>query len=362
MQFDLVSRTRVAISRKLVRAIYASPSLYRRLKARHAVPGLDPDLAVMLSLDDITGDTHIWKCTPATARRKMAESVAVVEDTDPSEDVQRSPLEIPATTETPALPARLYAARGGSAPSPGLVYLHGGGWVIGDLDTHDQLCCRLARLGGLRVVAIDYRLAPEHRFPAAVLDSLAAFRYVAAHAESLGIDPARLGVAGDSAGGNLSAVVGLHTRGDARRPALSVLLYPALDAGRTTPSHRELAEGFFLNTAAMDWYYDHYRGPRPQEPLHPDASPLHAADVAGSPPTLIVAAAFDPLRDEAAAYAERLRAAGVTTVYKCYPDLIHGFALLTGLSASARHATATLASTIGQALRQGLAATAPPPG
>lgn len=358
MKLGFVARTRVALGHPLLRALFNSQSvagwLRRRLHEPRA-PLLDPDLGLMLALDDRTADSQLWHFSPPKARRKLAESVALVQGAVPADDpctVQA--LKIP--TAAGDLPARLYAMPDGPRPAPGLVYLHGGGWVTGDLDTHERLCRQLARAGGLRIVSIDYRLAPEHPFPAAVDDALAAFRHVAAQAEALGLDPQRLGVAGDSAGGNLAAVVGHKTRGEARRPALAVLVYPALDARCQLPSHRELGQGYFLTREAIDWYYGHYLGPDLARRSDPDVSPLLAEDVSGVPPTIVIAAAFDPLRDEAAAYAERLRQARVPVRYHCYPDMLHGFALMTELSAASQAATEEIARQIGQTLRDGLRA------
>jgi acetyl esterase/lipase len=347
-----LSRARVALLRSLVRAIFASTPLRDRLARSRVARGLDPDLAVLLALDARTHDSEIWRGSPARARHKIAASAAIVEDPPPGEvAVDDRSLRGPGG----AIRARRYVPAGLAAPSPGLVFFHGGGWVTGNLDTHDALCRVLAIEGRLRVVAIDYRLAPEHPFPAATDDALTAFRWVAGEAESLGIDPQQIAVGGDSAGGNLSAVVSLRTREDARRPALAALLYPGLDATCSSPSHRELGKGFFLTSEAMEWYLNHYLGKDPATRLNPDASPLFAPDLAGSPPTLVVSAAFDPLRDEAIAYAARLREAGVTVREDRVAGMIHGF-LNVGLSRAASRATERIARTLGTALREGLSA------
>ncbi len=350
MKLTPLSRARVAVLRPLVRAIFASIPLRDRLARSRVARGLDPDLAVLLALDARTHDSEIWKGSPERARHKIAVSAAIVEDPPPGEvAVDDRSFRGPGGE----LRARRYVPAGLAAPSPGLVFFHGGGWVTGNLDTHDPLCRLLALEGRLRVVAIDYRLAPEHPFPAAVDDAIAAFRWVAAAAESLGIDPLRLAVGGDSAGGNLSAVVSLRTRDDARRPALAALLYPAVDGTCSSASHRELGTGYFLTSEAIAWYMNHYFGKDPRTRLGPDASPLLASDLAGSPPTLVVTAAFDPLRDEGIAYAARLRDAGVPVREERMAGMIHGF-LNAGLSRGAQASTARLARTIGQALREGL--------
>jgi acetyl esterase len=200
----------------------------------------------------------------------------------------------------------------------------------------------------VRVASVEYRRAPEHPFPAALEDCLAAFRHVASGAASFGMDPRRLAVCGDSAGGNLSAVVSLRLRGEALGPAVQALLYPALDGTCSLPSITTLAEGYFLTRAAIDWYYGHYAGtavPR----THPDLSPL----LAGAPRALIVTCGFDPLRDEGAAYADRLRAAGVPVVLREEPGLIHGFAFMGGLVPAARLAMDRFVQDLAQALGRG---------
>lgn len=227
-----------------------------------------------------------------------------------------------------AIPARVYDPAG----TPGLpvaAYFHGGGWVQGDLETHHGLCARLAQRAGALVVSIDYRLAPEHKFPAAVDDCLAAYGWLRAHARELGGDPARVAVAGDSAGGNLAAVVSQHAaRAGLPAPTCQVLIYPAVDFALDTPSHRDLAEGHVIPRDRILWYSEQYL-PADADRMDPRASPLRARDVTGQPPALIVTGGFDPLRDEGRAYADRLRAAGVDVVYREYPGQIHAFVSLT---------------------------------
>jgi len=223
--------------------------------------------------------------------------------------------------------ARVYRPLGGNGVLPAIVYIHGGGWVLCSLDTHDNTCRNLSAGVGAVVVSIDYRMAPEYRFPVATDDCLTAVRWVADHAAELGIDPRRLIVAGDSAGGNLSAVTALRIR-DEGGPALcgQMLIYPVTDdivAG--FPSYSEFAEGFGLTADDMAWFWDHYV-PDPAMRLHPHASPLRAKSLAGLPPALVLTAGCDVLRDEGEAYAGRLAAAGVTLDFRRYEGLHHGCA------------------------------------
>ena len=227
------------------------------------------------------------------------------------------------------IPARLYAPTAGGAPLPTVAYFHGGGWVQGDLETHHGLCARLAKHAGALVVAVDYRLAPEHKFPAAVEDCLAAYRWLRARGRDLGADPARVAVAGDSAGGNLSAVVSqLAASGDVSVPTCQALIYPAVDFSLETDSHRELVDGHVIPRDRILWYGEQYlRSEADKKDLR--ASPLLAPSLVGQPPTLLVTAGFDPLRDEGRAYGDRLREAGVDVVYREYPGQIHAFVSLT---------------------------------
>jgi acetyl esterase len=228
-----------------------------------------------------------------------------------------------------AIPARVYAPDTAGAPRPAVAYFHGGGWVQGDLETHHGLCARLAQHAGVLVVAVDYRLAPESKFPAAVDDCLAAYRWLRSHGRELGADPDRVAVAGDSAGGNLSAVVSqLAASTGTSLPTCQVLIYPALDFSLDTPSHRELADGHVIPRDRIVWYTEQYlRSEADKADLR--ASPLRAPSLAGQPPALVVTAGFDPLRDEGRAYADRLRQAGVDVVDHEYPGQIHAFVSLT---------------------------------
>jgi acetyl esterase len=224
---------------------------------------------------------------------------------------------------------RIYDALSAPAPRPVVAYFHGGGWVQGDLESHHGLCARLAEGAHALVVSLDYRLAPEHKFPAAVEDCAAAYRWLRVHAPEIGGDPARVAVAGDSAGGNLSAVVSqLAVAEGLPAPTCQVLIYPAVDFALDTPSHRELEEGPVIPRDRIRWYSEQYlRGEADR--TDPRAAPLRTANLAGQPPALVITAGFDPLRDEGQAYAERLRAAGVDVEYREYPGQIHAFVSLT---------------------------------
>lgn len=246
---------------------------------------------------------------------------------------------VDATIPGPAGPLaiRVYDPVAGERPLPVLIYFHGGGGVIGSVDTHDGLCRSIARaLGGL-VVSVDYRLGPEHPFPAAPDDAWAAFREIQQQARALGGDPRRIAVGGDSMGGCLAAVVCQLER-DAGRPGPCAqwLLYPATDRIDHTASRRLFAEGFLLTEDMLEWFMGHYLGAADRH--DPRVSPLRHPRLDGLPPAVLVTAGFDPLRDEGRAYAEALRAAGGAVRYHCHEGLVHGFAQMTGAVEPARRA------------------------
>jgi acetyl esterase len=222
---------------------------------------------------------------------------------------------------------RPLGVEGGSLPT--LIYYHGGGWVIGNIETHDSTCRRIANKSRCQVVSVDYRLAPEHPFPTPTEDSLAAFRYIRGNAALFDADPARLAVGGDSAGGNIAAVVCQACRQSGEpMPAFQMLIYPATDARRNTESHRLFSDGYFLTRDLIEWFWKAY-APAGTDLTDLRLSPLLAKDVTGLPPAFVLTAGFDPLRDEGRAYADRLIDAGVKTTYVNYPGTIHGFFSLT---------------------------------
>jgi acetyl esterase/lipase len=240
------------------------------------------------------------------------------------------------------IPVRVY--RPGDGPAPVLVYFHGGGWVLGSVATAHGVCATLARLGGCVVCSVDYRLAPEHVFPAALDDAWAVTTWVSDHAGELGGLSGALAVGGDSAGGNLAAICALRARDAALPIALQLLVYPVLDADFDRPSYREFADGYYLTATGMRWFWDQYvpEGER----FAPDASPLRATDVSGVAPALVITAEYDVLRDEGEAYARRLEEAGVPTTLSRYDGMIHGFIRLPAVIDRANDALAEAAGAL----------------
>ncbi len=278
----------------------------------------------------------LWEVSPAQGR----EMYRMIANTMESQGISIGKTEN-VSIPGPATPIqiRIYTpvASGGTA-LPVLVYFHGGGFVIGDLETHDPLCRALANETGAKVIAVDYRLAPEHKFPAAADDSYAAVKWVETNAASLGVDPNRIAVGGDSAGGNLAAVV-CQTAKQKGGPHIvfQLLIYPVTQLHANTESMKSFAEGYFLEKKTMDWFFDQYTTPG-TDPNDPRVSPLAAADLSGLPRAYVVTAGFDPLRDEGKAYADKLNRAGVAAVYVDYPSMIHGFFGMSGVLPQARQA------------------------
>lgn len=285
---------------------------------------LHPAAKLVLEQMEVSGTPAMSTLTPEEARIStdismlagVPEEVAKVEETL-----------IPGPAGE--IPVRIYTPEG-QGPFPALVYYHGGGWVIGNLDVVDVPCRQLANRTGCVVISVDYRLAPEHPFPAPAEDAYAAVEWVAENGDSICVDSSRIAVAGDSAGGNLAAVVCLMAK-DKEGPKISyqILFYPVTEHSCDTISYHENAEGYFLTKDSMVWFWNHYLQEESGE--HPYASPLRAKDVSGLPPALVVTAEYDPLRDEGEAYAKKLFDAGVGVTLKRYEGLIHGFVWMSGV-------------------------------
>lgn len=285
---------------------------------------LDPQSRALLDLMSERGVPPIHTLSPDEGRRMFLERRGFTQPVPPSIGSVR---DLAAPGPHGPIPLRLVRPAGvaDAVALPLLVYFHGGGWVIGDLDTHDVACRTLAAGAGIAVLAVDYRLAPEHRFPAAVDDCIAAVRFARAEAAALGADAARIAVGGDSAGGNLAAVACLALR-DAGEPvpAFQLLIYPATDMRAVAPSHTANGQGYMLTADSIAYYRGHYM-PDAAEWADWRASPLLAADHAHLPPALVLTAGFDPLRDEGRQYADALSGAGVACQYICFERQIHGF-------------------------------------
>jgi acetyl esterase len=308
---------------------------------------LDPQARAVIDLVIKSGRPAYHTLSPKEARQLFRETRPASTPTPP--EIGR----VKDLVTDGAIPLRVYRPAGvpDSARLPAYVYFHGGGWVIGDLETHDVVCRQITAEAGVSVVSVDYRLAPEHKFPAAADDAWAATRWTVAHAAELGIDGERLAVGGDSAGGNLAAVVALLAR-DAGAPAiaLQVLLYPVTDVAAESPSYQDFADGYMLTRDGMRWFIAHYLSKR-EEAADWRASPLRAPSLAGLPPALIVTAGFDPLRDEGEAYATRLREAGVRVDAVCYGGMVHGFVPMGRLLDTADRALTLIGGALRQALR-----------
>ncbi|NUT47246.1 MAG: alpha/beta hydrolase [Saccharothrix sp.] len=327
-----------------LRFVFGLPAPLRRLIAGRPITldgqRLHPEAQLLLRLQQLSGEE--WRTTtPAANRLALSRSSALVCGPVIG-GVAVRPLSLD------GVGARFYEPTGLAAGSPLLVFYHGGGWVSGDLDSHDNLCRFLAVEGGVRVLAADYRLAPEHPFPAAADDARTAFEYAVRHADELNVDPRRIALGGDSAGGNLAAVTALHA-GEVK-PVFLLLFYPAVDASARRRSRELFGRGFFLTDDKMDWFLDHY-APSRDTHTDPRLSVLLAEDLSALPPTYLATAGFDPLRDEGEAFAEKLARQGVPVVLRRHEGLFHGYANVLGVGGVFREA---VAEAVGS-LRTGLA-------
>ena len=282
------------------------------------------------------------------ARRTMEEDVGSVGPA-PSPNVRVRDVSI--ETGHTRLEARLYVPQGTPARLPLLVYFHGGGFLLGSIRSHDLAVRELADRSRVAVLSVEYRLAPEHRAPAAIDDGFAAMKWARENAVALGVDPERIGVGGDSAGGNLAAIITHRCRAEGlAQPKAQILIYPALDLTRAQPSHRLFPSGFLLESERIDWFLDNYLVAGADRSA-PAVSPLFEARFDGLSPAVIVTAGFDPLRDEGRAYADKLEAAGTKTIYRCERSLIHGFFNVSGVVDAARQANFWIADRTSELLR-----------
>ncbi|GGV46424.1 acetylhydrolase [Streptomyces longisporoflavus] len=296
---------------------------------------LDPDIAAFLRSLQRLDAPEPGKSAVTQARARLR-ALTVDQATEPESATVAS------TVVAGSLPARVYRPHN-TAPVPTVVYLHGGGWVAGDLDTHDVHARTLCRDLDAVVVSVDYRLAPEHRFPAAVDDAYTALTWVARHVDAFGGDPARLAVGGDSAGATLAAVCAQQAHAGGLPLAAQLLVYPSTDMAGTYPSRAENGEGYFLTTTELHWFFEQYLGAGPASTAFgadPRVAPLRAKDLSGLAPAVVATAEYDPLRDEGDAYAEALRGAGVRVEHRRFDGLVHGFYGMDHVSPAAGEATA----------------------
>ncbi len=320
------------------------PSVQVRLSGRPPVrldgDTLAPEMQLSLRVLDRRGETQPAAGSPTEARLARRRLAAVYAGT-PVQVGSVADVEIDAAVP---VRGRHYAPAEIGGPHPMLVYYHGGGFTYGDLDTHDGVCRMLCRHAGAHVLAVDYRLAPEHRFPAAVLDARAALAWAHANAAALGADPRRVGVGGDSAGGNLAAVVAqLAAHDGGPPPVLQLLIYPATDFTTRRRSRDLFGEGFLLTDPEMNWFETNYLGPERADASDPRASPLLADDLSRLAPALVVTAAFDPLRDEGEEYARALQRAGTPATLRRFPGFLHAFIAAAGVSRGCRDAVLEIA-------------------
>ena len=310
---------------------------------------LDPTISALFERFPELLTYQVWEKTPEEAReayRKLCNA----SDAKDLAIGKSERLEVPGPAGTLVLRAYTPIAAGGPT-LPAIVYFHGGGFVMGDLDTHDALCRTLANESGCRVFSVDYRLAPEFPFPAAIDDGFAALKWVEENASALAIDPYDIAVAGDSAGGNIAAVMCLLAKANRNSPriAFQVLFYPSIALTRAFVT-RPFGQGYRLDDRAIQWFYSHYMQPG-ADPLDERLSPIEAKDASGLPPAYILTAGFDPLRDEAIAYAAKLKQAGVSVNHVDYPTMIHGFLTMQTWIPLAAQAIAAAGQSVKDALK-----------
>lgn len=334
----------------ILKAVLALPPQVLRLVAGRQIlidgQQLDLEMQAILRLQKIAGTREPGSVSVQLARANTDRQAAVVGGRLPIGDVVDRDIAGPRGR----IRIRIYTPTDAAELSATLVFFHGGGWVVGSLDSHEPVCRFLAEQARVRVVAVDYRLAPEHRFPAAVEDCWAAYEWVCDNAALVGADPGQIAVGGDSAGGNLAASVALLGRDAGRSPAFQLLLYPGTDFLADGDSKRLFGSGFYLTTAMMDYYTDAYLSDD-EEKLNPLASPLQADGLSGLCPAYVMTAGFDPLRDEGEAYAAALAAAGVKVTARRFEGMIHSFVNMVGVGRSAPAAMAEVAAALKNALQ-----------
>lgn len=341
--FDRVQRKLFQLQGLVPASVLGMGTRFSKVNA--AGEQIAPEMALVGKLTATVPGMAMTSRDPAGARRQLDATAAAMAETFPPFAIEE---DLVFDGPGGALGATRYRVE--ETPGRGLIlFFHGGGYVLGSRGSHDSAVRALALASGADVLSVDYRLAPEHPFPAATDDAVAAWRYAVSKAAEWGIDPTRIVVAGDSAGGCLAAVVAQQTRGEKVVPALQLLIYPVTDMSRESDSRREFAEGFFLTAADMDYFTDHYLTD-PAQKTDPRVSPLLADDLSALPPAYVVVAGFDPLRDEGIAYAEAMREAGVPVTLERAGSMIHGFANMGLISPNAREYIARMGTAVVGAL------------
>jgi acetyl esterase len=342
---DRLAALRTSLEPWVLRGALGLPeAVQRRLAGAPVVRDgqtLSSDTQMVLALQRLTREIGAETLPIPEGREHLRRQQLLVGGTQPIGAVRDLPVG--------DLPGRLYVPSDAEPNGPMLLFFHGGGWIYGDLDSHDPTCRFLAERAGVRVLAVEYRLAPEDPFPAAYEDCLEALRWLVKNAESLGGDPARLAVGGDSAGGTLAATTAIEAAREGLPLAFQLLVYPGTDMRGGTPSREMFGEGFVLNTAFIDLARESYV-PDPAQWEDPRVSPLLADIPPGLAPAYVATGGFDPLRDEGEAYARKLADAGVQVELKRYPDQIHGFFQMVGVGRTAKAATAEIAAKLRAAL------------